>query len=47
MQQAQFRTDTGILDQIKLSSMKRAGMFEEPKTTLLSLFRSFTPFINY
>jgi hypothetical protein len=43
----QFRTDTGILNQIRLSSMKRAGMFEEPKTTLLELFRLFTPFINY
>jgi transposase-like protein len=43
----QFRTDTGILSQIRLSSMKRAGMFEEPKTTLLELFRLFTPFINY
>ncbi len=43
----QFRTDTGILNQIRLSSMKRAGMFKEPKTTLLELFRSFTPFINY
>ncbi len=43
----QFRTDMGIVNQIKLSSMKRAGMFEEPKTTLLELFRLFTPFINY
>ncbi len=43
----QFRTDTGILNQIRLSSMKRAGMFEEPKTTLLELFRLFTPFISY
>jgi hypothetical protein len=43
----QFRTDMGIINQIKLSSMKRAGMFDEPKTTLLELFRLFTPFINY
>lgn len=43
----QFRTDTGILNQIRLSSMKRAGMFEESKTTLLELFRLFTPFISY
>lgn len=42
----QFRTDKGILNQIKLSSMKRAGMFNEPKSTLLELFRLFTPFIN-
>ena len=43
----QFRTDKGILNQIKLSSMKRAGMFNEPKQTLLELFRLFVPFINY
>lgn len=43
----QFRTDTGIVNQIRLSSMKRAGMFDEPKTTLLELFRLFIPFINY
>ncbi len=42
----QFRTDKGILNQIKLSSMKRAGLFNEPKPTLLGLFRLFIPFIN-
>lgn len=42
----QFRTDKGILNQIKLSSMKRAGLFNEPKPTLLELFRLFIPFIN-
>jgi hypothetical protein len=42
----QFRTDMGILNQIKLSSMKRAGLFNEPKPTLLELFRLFIPFIN-
>ncbi len=42
----QFRTDKGILNQIKLSSMKRAGIFNEPKPTLLELFRLFVPFIN-
>lgn len=43
----QFRTDMGILNQIKLSSMKRAGLFNEPKSTLLELFRLFIPFINF
>lgn len=42
----QFRTDKGILNQIKLSSMKRAGLFNEQKPTLLELFRLFIPFIN-
>lgn len=42
----QFRTDKGILNQVKLSSMKRAGLFNEPKPTLLELFRLFIPFIN-
>lgn len=42
----QFRTDKGILNQIKLSSMKRTGLFNEPKPTLLELFTSFIPFIN-
>jgi len=40
----QFRTERGILNQIKLSSMKRARMFEGPKQTILQLFRSFRPF---
>jgi len=43
----QFRTDTGINNQLKLSAMKRAGMFDEPKPTLLELFRVFIPFIKY
>lgn len=43
----QFRTDTGITNQLKLSAMKRAGMFNEPKPTLLELFRVFIPFIKY
>ncbi len=42
----QFRTDKGILNQIKLASMKRAGLFNEPKPTFLELFRLFIPFIN-
>lgn len=40
----QFRTEIGILNQIKLSSMKRARMFEGPKQTILELFRLFRPF---
>lgn len=40
----QFRTDRGILNQIKLSSMKRVRMFEGPKQTILELFRLFRPF---
>ncbi|MBW6517330.1 MAG: ISNCY family transposase, partial [ANME-2 cluster archaeon] len=30
----QFRTDGGILNQIKLASMNRAKMFEGPKQTI-------------
>ena len=40
----QFRTERGILNQINLSSMKRAGMFEGQKRTILELFRLFKPF---
>ena len=40
----QFRTDRGIFNQIKLSSMKRARMFEGSKQTILELFRLFRPF---
>ena len=43
----QFRTDMGINNQIQLSSMKRAGMFNELKSTLLERFMAFIPFINY
>ena len=42
----QFRTDIGIINQLQLSSMKRAGMFNEQKPTLLELFMVFIPFIN-
>lgn len=31
----QFRTDIGINNQLQLSSMKRAGMFNEKKPTIL------------
>ena len=40
----QFRTERGILNQIKLSSMKRAGMFDGTNRTILDLFRLFRPF---
>lgn len=43
----QFRTDMGIINQLQLSSMKRAGMFNELKPTLLERFMAFIPFINY
>lgn len=42
----QFRTDRGIVNQLQLSSMKRAGMFNELKPTLLERFMAFIPFIN-
>ena len=40
----QFRTDRGILYQMKLASMKRAGMFEGIKPTLFEMFGLFRPF---
>jgi len=40
----QFRTERGILYQMKLAAMKRAGMFEGIKPTLLELFGLFKPF---
>jgi hypothetical protein len=40
----QFRTEIGILYQMKLASMKRAGMFEGVKPTLFELFGLFRPF---
>jgi len=43
----QFRTDIGIINQLQLSSMKRAGMFNEQKPTLFERFIAFIPFINY
>ena len=42
----QFRTDIGIINQLQLSSMKRAGMFNEKKPTLIERFMAFIPFIN-
>jgi len=43
----QFRTDMGIINQLQLSSMKRAGMFNELKPRLFELFMVFIPIINY
>lgn len=43
----QFRTDLGIINQIQLTSMKRAGIFNEQKPTLIERFLAFIPFINY
>lgn len=42
----QLRTDEGILNQMRLSAMKRAKMFEEATQPLLELFMRFTPFIK-
>jgi hypothetical protein len=42
----QLRTDEGILNQMKLSAMKRAKMFDESTQPLLELFLRFTPFIK-
>jgi hypothetical protein len=42
----QLRTDEGLLNQMKLSAMKRAKMFDEATHTLLELFIRFTPFIK-
>ena len=42
----QLRTDEGINNQMKLSAMKRAKMFDEATHTLLELFIRFTPFIK-
>ncbi len=43
----QFRTDMGIINQLQLSSMKRAGMFNEIKPTLIERFMAFIPFIPF
>jgi len=42
----QLRTDQGILNQMKLSAMKREGMFDEVVPTLLELFMRFLPFMK-
>jgi hypothetical protein len=42
----QLRSDEGILNQMKLSFMKRAKMFDEATQTLLELFMRFAPFMK-
>ena len=41
----QFRTDRGIENHMKLSQMKRAGMLEGCRMTLLEVFSRFRPFL--
>jgi len=41
----QFRSDEGIKNHMKLSQMKRAGMLEMCKRTLLEVFSRFRPFL--
>ena len=36
----------GIVDQIKLSALKRSGIFGKPKRTLLDAFSMFIPFLD-
>ena len=43
----QLRTDKGIENQMKLSSMKRAGMLVRCKKTLLESFLMFVPFLDH
>ena len=42
----QFRTERGMKNQIKLSSMKRAGILGKCKDTLLDAFSRFIPFLS-
>lgn len=42
----QFRSEEGIENQMKLSQMKRAGMLEGCKWTLLEVFSKFRPFLS-
>jgi len=42
----QLRTDRGIENHLKLSAMKRAGLLDEHKKTLLETFLMFTPFLD-
>ena len=38
--------ETGIKDQMKISALKRAGIFGRPQRTLLDAFFMFIPFID-
>ena len=42
----QLRTDNGIENQMKLSAMKRAGILDRCKKTLLDAFLMFMPFLD-
>ena len=42
----QLRTDEGILNQMKLSAMKREGMLDEETPILLEFFMRFIPFMK-
>jgi hypothetical protein len=42
----QLRKDRGIKNQLKLSAMKRAGMLDKPRKTLLEVFLKFIPFLD-
>ncbi len=42
----QFRTEKGLENQMKLSSMKRAGILGKCKDTILSAFSRFIPFLS-
>ena len=45
-QKKQFRTEKGLKNQMKLSSMKRAGILGKCKDTLLEAFSRFIPFLS-
>ncbi|MEA1894558.1 MAG: hypothetical protein U9N36_05015 [Euryarchaeota archaeon] len=42
----QFRTEKGMKNQMKLSSMKRAGILGKCKDTILNAFSKFIPFLS-
>ena len=42
----QFRTERGLENQMKLSSMKRAGILGKCKDTILNAFSRFIPFLS-
>jgi len=46
LRKKQLRTDKGIENQMKLSAMKRAGLLDRCKKTLLDAFLMFIPFLN-
>jgi len=42
----QLRTDREIKNHLKLSAMKRAGLLDKHRKTLLETFLKFTPFLK-